>query len=62
MASHIVKINIEMTFAEMDGTPEQSALIALDFLEEAFSKYDQEFTEFYAMNVSVEECYEIDKA
>lgn len=59
MNKHIVKISIEMTFEEMDGTPEQTALIAMDLLDEAFNKYDEGFERFYNLNISVDRCYEI---
>lgn len=61
MANHIVKISLEMTFEEMDGTAEQSALIAMDLLDEAFAKYDEGFAGFYILKMNVEECYEIDE-
>lgn len=51
-----------MTFEEMDGTAEQTALIAMDLIDEAFSKYDEGFVGFYNLEMNVEECYEMEEA
>lgn len=62
MSKHIIKISLEMTFEEMDGTAEQTALIAMDLIDEAFSKYDEGFVGFYNLEMNVEECYEVEEA
>ena len=61
MNKHIVKISIWMTFEEMDGTPEQTALIAMDMIDLAFAKYDEGFVGFYNLGMNVEECYEVEQ-
>jgi len=61
MAKHVVKISVWMTFEEMDGTPEQTALIAMDMIDLAFAKYDEGFVEFYNLGMNVEECYEVEQ-
>ena len=50
-----------MTFEEMDGTPEQTALIAMDMIDLAFAKYDEGFVGFYNLGMNVEECYEVEQ-
>lgn len=61
MGKHIVKIGLEMIFEEMDGTPEQSALIAMDLIDEAFSKWDEGFAGFYNLQMDIVECYETEE-
>ena len=50
-----------MTFEEMDGTPEQTALIAMDLIDQAFARYDEGFVGFYNLEMTVEECYEVEQ-
>lgn len=57
--NHVVKMEIVMHFEEMDGTSEESALLALDFIHEACEKHLNGFMEFYNVSVKVIEHYEL---
>jgi hypothetical protein len=56
MAKHGVTLKVTLTLTEMEGSPESSAEIAMELVEEAIDK----FTAFYVEEVSTWDCWEIE--